>query len=216
MALEHQLIQRGATGERIATPRTGVIFHNTTLDMVQPYGAAWETEFNRGKADSAVTIVSGDTAATATDLGTGHTFPANTLIAGRSIRVVAFGLVTTHSVAPGLKLDIVADDTSTVTVLCTTTATVMPVSLVDRMWHIDGAVTCITTGAPGTVEAQGIWTKFSGAATAVSHEMRNTAVVSLSTEAEQTIRLQATWTAGADANSSVEVRSLQVFWMGGV
>lgn len=78
------------------------------------------------------------------------TLPANMLAVGKSLRIKLAGLVTTTGVNAPLRLYLGG-------VLLATSDTLNFASITDRAWHIDVLLTCRSTGATGTVIAQGIF-----------------------------------------------------------
>jgi len=216
MALEQQMIHKGITSERLATPRAGVVFHDTAKKQVQPYGSAWEVELSRGKADTSTTTYTGDQGATKL-LGTGYTFPANSLVSGRSIRVVAYGFFDTDpTVAPSMTFSVVAvDSASAVTVLCTTGSFLLLNNLTAMPWQLEASVTATAAaGAAAAMECQGHLVYHTSAIASVHRAMSNTATVALKTTDTETIKMRAAISTG-NINDDIVLRSLQVHWMGG-
>ena len=158
-------------------------------------------------------VQAGDTignTAVATNFASTATLPANAFrAASRYFYVDAWGLFSTD-LGPipvhTLKIDLMSD----AAVLATTGAfnTTLAGAVADP-WHLHADVTCDTTGAGGTVEAQGIsfWQNTIVAADIVF--LPNAAAVAFNTTTAHVIQLRATWTA-ASVNNTITLREFIV------
>jgi hypothetical protein len=159
---------------------TGVMFTQTTATAVE--ATASETTL----LSAAVTFET-------------KTLPANTLIAGRTLRIRASGHYSTKaSTAGNLNLLIYLGSTAIVS----TGDFAVTDNLTGRGWKLDVEITCYTTGASGTVWAQGIAMLFTAAGTIVHREMVKTATVTVDTTASQAVDVRADWQT-SDASNSI-------------
>jgi hypothetical protein len=127
--------------------------------------------------------------------------PAGILQPGRSVRVKVRGLLSTAAVPGTLDVKFKLGSTQIVA----TGAQTPTASLTTRYFEVDVLLTCRTTGATGTVIAQGLMTHMPAAqsAAAVLWELQNTATVTIDTTAAQTIDVTADWGTADAANSIV-------------
>lgn len=146
-------------------------------------------------------VQAGDTIANtgaATNFATNWTMPANFLTIGRGVRVRAWGVYGTKAAAPGnLTIDLMAGTT----VLASTGAQNLTANLTNDGWILEADVVCITTGAGGTVEAQGWFDKQTTALLQDTEFMTNTATVGLDTTASKNIQIRVTWGTADTANT---------------
>ena|SRR3990167_2851428 len=97
------------------------------------------------------TVGNTGTETTLTGSGVGTlTLPANTLVAGRALRLKANGTFSTNALANPLVIRVKLGSTAVLLTVATAAATL----LVDRMWSVSAIITCRTTGALGTVQSQ--------------------------------------------------------------
>ena len=126
------------------------------------------------------------------------TFPANTLFIGRTLRIQAYGIMSTALVPGTLRIRIKIGTN----VILDTGAQTPAASLVDLIWKIDAVITVRTVGSVDTVIGQSAF-EFQAAALAalLSWAMTDTAAVNVALNAQQTVAVPATWgTASADNN----------------
>jgi len=154
-------------------------------------------------------IQAGDTVANnaaATVFASAWPMPANFLTVGRVLRISAQGVYSSLVAAAGnLTIDLMAGTT----VLGTTGAQALVVNLTNDGWEATGNVVCITTGAGGTVEAQGKSMLETALTTAAIELMQNTATVALDTTVSQTIGVRVTFSV-ANASNSIQQRLLLI------
>ncbi|MFA6435396.1 MAG: hypothetical protein WCW52_11955, partial [Elusimicrobiales bacterium] len=138
---------------------------------------------------------------TETNFNTAYTLPANSLTAGKVIRILASGTIgwSTGNIILRVKLG-----TTNILATATLTPTAGP-----YLWHTEANITCLTTGNPGTVEGQGITLLATSATDGVQAQMINTASVSVDTTASQTVQLSAKW-GTANASNTITLRQITI------
>lgn len=132
--------------------------------------------------------------ATETSLkGTGvgvSTLPANWFVAGRTIRIAARGWFETAAVPGTLTIKFKLGSTT----VATTTAKTPGASVGLDGWSVDLLCTCRTTGATGTVYAQGCFEHGDGTtANEFSWYMVNNATTTIDTTVAEAVDVTATW-----------------------
>jgi len=146
-------------------------------------------------------IAGGDTianSAVATVFATVWAMPANFLTVGRVVRLNARGVYgSLAAIAGNLTLDLIAG----ATVLATTGAQALTVNLANVYWEVDAHFVCITTGAGGTVEAQGRATLETTPILSNIEGMQNAAVVALDTTGAKNVGIQVTFSVANPANT---------------
>lgn len=156
-----------------------------------------------------IAIAGGDTianSAVATVFASIWPMPANFLTVGRAVRVKARGIYSTlAAIAGNLTLDLIAG----ATVLATTGAQALTVNLANVYWEVEADFVCITTGAGGTVEAQGKATLETTPILSNIEGMQNAAVVALDTTALKNVGIQVTFSV-ANAANTIQQRQLFV------
>lgn len=131
--------------------------------------------------------------------------PANSLRVGQAIRLIARGTLSTHTSAGNWTMRVKFGTT----VLAATATQAMTNSLSNRGFEVNfyGVVTAV--GASGAIEAQGFWMHASTAAAVIHWEMRNTATVTFSTVADQTLQMSLQTSSG-NANNVITMRQLLI------
>ena len=137
-----------------------------------------------------VTIVGTTTAMTGTS-----TIPANYLTAGKTLSIRAKGKFSTGTAAATLRIRVYVGTN----VVCDTGANGPGNSLTDRGWDIDCDVTIRTTGAGGTMYAQGRANVSTSATAAQSIDMENTGTVAIDTTTTNYVRVTGLWSAALSA-----------------
>lgn len=182
-------------------------------------GTSWfrrRTSYFTETADA--TIGNSTTETTVVGTGVGSvTLPAKLLVAGRTIRLTARGSYGTDAVAPTLRIKVkLIDSTPTTVVILDTGAVTLTAAQTNQYWELDALVTCRTTGATGTVFAQGLLTLSNGATTALHLEMSsggtanaNTATSTIDTTKTEKVEITATW-GTANANNTITTTNLAV------
>lgn len=151
-------------------------------------------------ASATVANTTAETALSSTGEGS-LTLPANYLRVGRTIRVKAWGY---HSSTAGPTIRIRIKLGST-TVLDTTA--INSGNGTNKMWTVDGVITCRTTGGSGTVFGQGFYAELHPSGTTDS--MVNTGATTVDTTATQAISVTAQW-GTANAGNTITCTNLTV------
>lgn len=163
---------------------------------------------NAGAGTAAImqTIASADIATTtvtntvvSTNLST-FAEGANTLRVARTVRLTAWGTLSTAAAPGTLQLRVLRG----AVVLASTGAQTATASLASRGWKGACDVTCRTVGATGTGFAQGLFTFATTATTIAGYDMETTAASTIDTTAAATWALEVTW-GTADAANSISV-----------
>lgn len=146
---------------------------------------------------STVTVANTTTETTITNGGVGSlTLPANYLIAGRSFRIFGSGYhsnLNTDTLRVKVKLGSV--------VLLDTGAQASGASTNDG-FIISAIVTCRTTGASGTVMAQGEYKEYTGTPSAHdTYQLVNTATTTIDTTASNDISVTVQWGTASASNT---------------
>jgi hypothetical protein len=156
-----------------------------------------------GTAD--VTVSNSNTETTIVPTGEGTmTLPANFLVAGKTIKIDAWGIWTEDAVPSTLELRAELGGT----LLCTTGAQTM-VTSEGGEWHMEVIFTCRSTGVSGTIYSQGEVDFMSAFTTSVKHWMRRSATNAIDTTVSNAIDLTATHGA-ADADNSITTTNITV------
>lgn len=179
-----------ATLTKLAVGANGQV---VTADSAQTCGVKWAPIASPPFIQTQ-SITVGNTATETTLTGTGVgslTIPANFFTAGRSIRIKALGY---HSAAaaPTIRLKVKFG----ATVILDTTA-VTDNNQTNAGFVLDTLVTCRTTGAGGTVFAQGMFTE----AGFVPIQLVNTATSTVDTTSSQLVDVTVTWGTMAAGNT---------------
>lgn len=129
------------------------------------------------------------------------TLPVNFFTIGKSIRVIARGVISTAAVPGTLNIRVRLGGVAG-TEIVTTAAQTMTASLTNRGWELDSIITCRTTGASGTVFGQG-WFRYATSATDIAGwDMENSSSTTRSTLASQQVQVTAQF-GTADASNSL-------------
>lgn len=147
---------------------------------------------------SSATVANTVTETTLVGSGVGSaTLAANSLIAGRGIRVRADGYIGTHSTAGTVRIRVKYGSTT----VLDTGAQTMTNSLSNRRWSVDALIMTRTTGASGTVIGQGAFEYNTAATTAGAIDMVATATTTIDTTASQAISMTIEWGTANAANT---------------
>lgn len=172
-------------------------------------GAAWSWSTPSGGGGGSslsyvnTTIPTGNTIASTaaeTAFDSSYDIPANTLIVGTLVRVRAMGTFSTTG-TPTLQLRIKLDSTTYIDTMPVTT----PSGASDEGWVIDGTFVVHTTGATGTVEAQGV-AQFADAVV----DAPRTAAVTTDTTQALTVTVTAQW-GTSSASNTITLRELAIW-----
>lgn len=144
-----------------------------------------------------------ETSLDSTGVGT-KTLPANFFVAGKTLRVTGWGVHSAVVVLPTIRIKVKFGST----VILDTTA-VNDLADTNGVFKIEGYITCRTTGATGTVFAEGVYQEFG--LTPGTFQMANTATVTIDTTTTQAITVTCTWgTASASNTISLTNFTLEV------
>lgn len=129
---------------------------------------------------------------------------------GRSLHMRAYGLMTTSAVPVTYNVTVEYGTT----VLCSTGVFTPTALITSMLWSLDADITTITVGAPGTVEAHGVFNLYTTIATLNPQAMKNAATVSVTNSGIVTPRLAITFS-GNTAGNNIIIRS-DVWEVGGL
>jgi hypothetical protein len=192
-----------ATGTAPTSPNSGDVWHDATQKTIYANEAGVNQSLSgtlfTQTADATCANTTTETTLTSTGVGT-LTLPANFFVAGKTIKLLAYGF---HSSTSGATVTIRVKLGST-TIL---TATGASGSDTNAGIIMDTVITCRTTGASGTVAGQGVYTEIGN--TPNFRQMTNTAAVTVDTTASQAITMTAQWSA-ASAGRTITVTNLSV------
>lgn len=146
-------------------------------------------------ADGSVANTGTETNVLGTGVGT-LTLPANSLIAGRTIRVHASGYYSTIAVPGTITMILYAGSTA----IASTGAQTPSASQTNQAWKTDVTFTDRTTGSSGTVYGQGM-TILDAGLTPSNLGMVNTTTTTLDTTATKALTLKVTWQTADAANT---------------
>jgi hypothetical protein len=214
------VITQDGTGGRIITWGSAFVVNwvpnteesrTTTIEFVYD-GTNWvQTNSPPSLIYSQRAVAGGDTVAntvTTTNLASSKVIPANTLKAGRTIRLRAGGVYGTHSTGT-LTLTFRVRLGST-ELIGTPNSITLAASQTNRGWWMEFQLVVITVGASGTIECQGMCTFGTSSATVVQTlDLPNTAVRTVDTTADQTLQIAVTHGA-ANANNTITKRMMTV------
>lgn len=154
------------------------------------------------------TVPAGNTVAnttTETNFATNYTIPANDCQPGRVYRITAQGVWGDASTAPTLNIRVKLGSTQ---IGSTGATSVTQTSQTNRTWRVEYAIVCQTTGGSGTVEGQGVFTRFNtNEQTSVLWGMTTTSAVTVNTTTSQTLQMSAQW-GTADAANTITARQI--------
>lgn len=146
-------------------------------------------------ASAQVTNTTAETTLVGTGVGS-LTFPADSLFIGRTIRIQAYGLLSTAAIPGTLRIKIKLGST----VILDTAAQTVASALSNFVWKVDALITVRVAGASGGVFGQSAFEFQAGSLAALlAWAMTNTAVQVVDLTASNTLDVTATWgTASAD------------------
>jgi len=153
------------------------------------------------------TITNTTTETTLVGSGVGSlTFPANSLFIGRTIRIQAYGLLSTATVPGTLRIKVKLGST----VILDTTAQTVASALSNFVWKVDAVITVRTVGASGSVMSQSAFEfQASSLAALLAWSMTNTAAVTLDTTASNALDVTAQW-GTADTSNNIRCTNVTV------
>lgn len=194
---------RVEAGTAPTTPNSGDLWHDSTRQCFMVYCGGMTLGIQKvGFAETANANINTSTTET-TLIGTGTgtaTLAANFLTVAKTIKVRMWGFYGTKASPVGaLTIRFKYGSTTLVTLSPTLT-----VSLTNQAFNLEFELTCRTTGATGTVFAQGEGKFYSAAGTAGLISGVNTATTTINTTASSKIDVTAQW---ATSNASNTITS---------
>lgn len=197
------------TGSDPSFVYNGAMYYNATTNSFRcSQNGVWVSCIG-GMRHANTTVPTPITSTSDTNFGTSYTIPANDCTPGRVYRVTAYGMYTNGSTTTTTTVKIKFGST----VLATTGAVVITANSTFG-WQLEGQIICITSGAAGSVEAQGRFSHSTSIAGAAISQLANSAVVgSINTTTTQQLQVSAnvSQTTGAP---SITLRQLVVEAMG--
>lgn len=136
-------------------------------------------------SNSSVPAAVGGSTTSETNFAVARTIPANTLKAGMLVRIEAYGVYSTPASPGSVRYKVKLGST----VILDTTSQSMTANLTNRGWSIYGSFRVMTTGASGTVEAQGRMLFNTSAGAASQWDMENTATITVDTTVAQDLQI---------------------------
>lgn len=194
------------TGTKIGTATNQKLAFFNATPIVQPSGNIATALSNLGLVSSptvtptgytqtsAVTVANTVTESTLLSSGVGSlTLPANFLVTGKTVKITVAG-VHSATANPNITINIKLGSTTVMT-----TGIVTSGNSTNAFFEIHGFITCYTTGATGTVWAEGYYVETGGGTGRFS--MGNSAATTIDTTASQTINVTATWGTASTSNT---------------
>ena len=156
--------------------------------------------------DATVANTTTETTLVGTGLGT-TTLPTDFFVAGRAFRITATGFYSTRHDVTTLTIKVKLGST----VILTTVAEEPAVDVVDKSWTIPLVdITCRSTGATGTVMANGhVYFATVAKSAPIDQFTPNTTAVTIDTTTTQAITVTATW-GHADASNTITCTNLAI------
>lgn len=135
------------------------------------------------------------------------TLPANFWVAGKTVRIKAYGKYSTDPMLSG-------NETVKVKIGSTTISTNSGISFglmeTDSYWEAEVIITCRTTGVSGTVYSQGLFSyQVTGSTRLTSDPLKNSATDTIDTTASAALNLTFQWPT-ADAGDTITTTNLTV------
>lgn len=196
------------TGAGDPTGIDGAMYYNSSSKAFRCYSnGAWRSCV-AGVVFANTTVPAGNTVSNTTadtNFASNYSIPANDCQPGRVYRITAQGTWGDTTAAPTLNMKVKFGSTQ---VGATGAVSVSQVSQTARTWRLEYAFTCLTTGASGTVEGQGVFTRFhTNEQTSVLWGMTTTGAVTVNTTTAQTLQVSATF-GTANAANTITMRQL--------
>jgi len=198
-------------GELLIGKTSGCTFEKATLTAgtgISVNNSAGAITINASFSFTAIadkTVANTTTETTLLASGVGSlTINANSLVAGKSYIIKAYGYVSTDASAPNWTVKAKLGST----VIATTTGAATA-SLSNRRVEIMTILTCRTLGVSGTVAAQGYFGYNSNATNGFTREMVNTSTFTIDTTVSQAIDLTFTWSV-ANENNTITITNTTI------
>ena len=204
----------GATGATGAVGATGSAGTNGTTGPTGATGATGAVGATGATGTGGSMVYSNTTqssaiANTATETAfsiPSYSIPANTLSAGTIVRIKMWGIYSTAVVPPTLTMKIKLGGT---TYLLTGAVTTVG-SLSNQQFTGEANFTCFTTGAGGTIQADGMGFLETAATTSLSVSVPNTSTQTINTTISQAITATVTW-GTANASNTITCTQFQIY-----
>lgn len=177
-------------------------------------GLDWEAVSNSSLVYTNTSVPAGNTVAntvTATSFASTYNIAANTLSVGAAIRVTLRGVYSTAVAAPTISVALKLGST---TVLATGSVSPLAASASNDGWSYEALLIVQTTGATGTVEAQGTSIWQTAASTSAVQPLENTAPITIDTTVTQAVTVVVTW-GTASASNTITLREMAI-WIEGI
>lgn len=208
----YHFVKAGAiTDADVAVARDGQMgINSVTGQLMYRVGGAWVCAPKLAYAQTAATTVVNtavETTVIAAGTATPRTIPANSLVVGKTIKFTASGSITTVA-APGtlgtkFKFgSTILNSTGNFTLVASMTGS--------KTWRYEGEVTCVTTGATGTVATQGVLTISNSTGTGATQvNMANAVPVTVNTTIDNIPDLTVTFSVADPAEGIICSNFLQ-------
>jgi hypothetical protein len=184
------------------------MYYNTALLRFRCYGNGVWRDCTSPLVAANTTVPAGNTIANnnvETNFTSNYSIPANACQVGKVYRVTARGVYGSTATPGNLTIRVKLGTTN----IGATAAAAPTANLTNKGWETSFNITCITTGATGTVEGQGFTRLNTSTTAAETREMLNTATVTINTTTAQTLQLSTQW-ATANAANTITLRQLIV------
>ena len=185
----------------------GAMYYNSYYKRFRCYGETKWVDCRSSAASNTATQTIASTAAE-TNFTANYGLEADECVPGRMYKVTARGhySIAANATAPTLNIRIKLGTT----ILASTGATSLgTAALTSQRWTLDADVVCMTSGATGTVEAQGAFTRHTSAIASVEWAMTPTAATTVNTTTAQNLQVSAQWGVAA-ATSTITLRTLTI------
>lgn len=187
------------TGSSPTSPNEGDMWLHTTQQALKGYFGgitqALEGVIYTSTATATVANTTNETSIIGSGVGT-LTLPANFFVAGKNVRVRVRGILSDTG-TPTLNIKVKLGST----VIAQTTAIALAGTISNNYFEAEAGITCRTTGASGTVIAQGHMIYDESTHAGTMWGMANTAATTIDTTASQALDVTATWGTGVSANT---------------
>jgi hypothetical protein len=184
------------SGTSPSSPNDGDIWNDSTQKeiSVRVNGVTQVMDTTLFTQTATVTVTNTTTETTVTSTGVGTlTLPANFFVAGKTIQIAGFGIVSSAS-NPNMRIRVKLGSTTILD-----TGNVPSGNVTNASFIVDGIITCRTTGSSGTLMAQGYYEEVHGSGAKGS--MANTTTTTINTTTSQALTITAQWDSASTSNS---------------
>jgi hypothetical protein len=184
------------SGTSPSSPNDGDIWNDSTQKeiSVRVNGVTQVMDTTLFTQTATVTVTNTTTETTVTSTGVGTlTLPANFFVAGKTIQIAGFGIVSSAS-NPNMRIRIKLGSTTILD-----TGNVPSGNVTNASFIVDGIITCRTTGSSGTLMAQGYYEEVQGSGAKGS--MANTTTTTINTTTSQALTITAQWSSASTSNT---------------